>query len=380
MRKYSPLSASHPDSPLGEDRGRYGLMPDRSLRPWLLAAVLFAALLTAGLAALLPGSSELALAQGDEPPPVENLRCLAETDRVAFLWDAPEWSGGEAASYDYRLSLPDGRQEAGRLQGKGSTVLYRPGSYPSGRTASVSVTANYATPGGEVAGAEAELTCYIGGARALTITPVSATRVYGGTDDLGYTVSGLVDGDAAGDVVSGALARTPGDDAGSYAINLGTLAIAPAYAQKYALPSSPAAATYTITPKPAAYTATAASKAYDGTTTAPGALGGGFAAGDILSGDTVTVSGGAYAQADAGTGIAISGVSAGGADAGNYAVTFSVRGDITPRSITAISGVRGERAADRRNRRRRPLTRPAPKANGSAGERSWPTSGPAGWW
>ena len=146
-----------------------------SLRPWLLAAVLFAALLTAGLAALLPGSSELALAQGDEPPPVANLRCLAETDRVAFLWDAPEWSGGEAASYDYRLSLPDGRQEGGRLQGKGSTVLYRPGSYPSGQAASVSVTANYATPGGEAAGAEAELTCYIGGAPATpTPTPTPA--------------------------------------------------------------------------------------------------------------------------------------------------------------------------------------------------------------
>ena len=103
--------------------------------------------------------------------------------------------------------------------------------------------------------AEATLNCYIaGGARLLTITPSGTTRVYGGTDDLGYTVSGLLDGDAAGDVLSGSLGRAPGDDAGSYAINLGTLAIAPDYATKYRLPASLSATTYVITPKLATYT------------------------------------------------------------------------------------------------------------------------------
>ncbi len=107
-------------------------------------------------------------------------------------------------------------------------------------------------------------------ATALTITPANPTREYGATDDLGYTVSGLVDGDAANDVVTGTLSRAAGNDAGSYAIGLGTLAIASDYARKYALPSGPAVTTYTITPK--AITAiggvTVNARASDGTTTA----------------------------------------------------------------------------------------------------------------
>ena len=195
--------------------------------------------------------------------------------------------------------------------------------------------------------AEATLTCYIGGARPLVITPGNITRVYGETDAMSYTVSGLVDGDAASNVVSGSLGRASGDDVGTYAINMGTLALTPAYATKYALPDSPTVATYTITPKAAAYTATGVNKQYDGTTAPPASLGGSFAAGDILSGDTVTVSGGSYPSADVGTGLAITGSSVGGADAGNYSVTLSVSGDITPRTITAISGVRvNSRVAD----------------------------------
>ena len=86
-------------------------------------------------------------------------------------------------------------------------------------------------------------------ARTLTITPSAPSREYGGTDDLSYTVSGLVDGDAATDVVTGALARAAGDDAGSYAFDLSGLSIATAYAQKYALPAAPSVADYTITPR-----------------------------------------------------------------------------------------------------------------------------------
>ena len=42
------------------------------------------------------------------PSPVANLNCVAETGRVTFLRDVPQWSGGEAYAYDYRLTLPDG--------------------------------------------------------------------------------------------------------------------------------------------------------------------------------------------------------------------------------------------------------------------------------
>ena len=85
--------------------------------------------------------------------------------------------------------------------------------------------------------------------RILVITPTNPIREYGGTDDLRYTVGGLAQGDEATSVVSGALSRVAGDDVGTYAINMGTLAIAPAYASKYGLPASPAVANYTIAPK-----------------------------------------------------------------------------------------------------------------------------------
>ena len=98
-------------------------------------------------------------AEGDGPTPVLNLSCIAETDRVAFLWDAPEWSGGDLYAYDYQLTLPGGRNEGGRYTG---TVLYRPGSYQLGADTSVSVTAVYETADGqEVSSAEATLTCTV---------------------------------------------------------------------------------------------------------------------------------------------------------------------------------------------------------------------------
>ena len=273
---------------------------------------------------------------------MDNLRCVFRTDLVAFQWNIPEWSGGEVASYDYRLTLPDGSELSRGLDRSATraTLVLGPDSFQPGDAAHFRITANYETSDGStVASAEATLTCRLEGARTLAITPNSSTRQYGGTDDLSYTVSGLVDGDDAEDVVSGSLARASGDDAGRYAIDMGTLAIAEAYATKYRLPASPAVATYVITPKPATYTGTAPGKVYDGTTTVSGPLSGSFAAGDIINGDAVTASGGTYASADAGISIAISGVSAGGADAGNYSVTFSVSGAITPREITAISGV-----------------------------------------
>ena len=85
--------------------------------------------------------------------------------------------------------------------------------------------------------------------RGLTITPSAPRREYGGVDDLGYTVGGLVDGDAAGDVVAGVLSRAAGDDAGSYAFDMSGLSVAAAYAGKYVLPSAPVVSAYTITPR-----------------------------------------------------------------------------------------------------------------------------------
>ncbi len=96
-----------------------------------------------------------------EPPVVENLSCVAETGRVAFLWDSPEWSGGETYAYDYELTLPGGRSESGRLIG--GTVLLRPGEYQAGDGASVSVKAVYELADGSNVSSDAEtLTCTVG--------------------------------------------------------------------------------------------------------------------------------------------------------------------------------------------------------------------------
>ncbi|MCY4555223.1 MAG: cadherin-like beta sandwich domain-containing protein, partial [Chloroflexi bacterium] len=104
----------------------------------------------------------------------------------------------------------------------------------------------------------------------LTITPNNPTRVYGATDNLAYSVGGLLDGDVASEVVTGTLSRTSGDDAGDYAIGMGTLAVESAYADKYSLPAAPSVAAYTITPRPvtAISGVTVASRAADGTTDA----------------------------------------------------------------------------------------------------------------
>ena len=110
-----------------------------------------------------------ARAQDDRPPPPESLRCLAETDVVMFVWEAPSWSVGRVSSYDYELGLPDGRREGSRLTG--GSALRRSGTYRLGEEASLSVRANYrVSDGSEVSSVEATLVCYVGG-EPPTATP-----------------------------------------------------------------------------------------------------------------------------------------------------------------------------------------------------------------
>ena len=176
----------------------------------------------------------------------------------------------------------------------------------------------------------------------LTITPTNPTREYGGTDDLSYTVGGLASGDAAASVVTGALARASGDDAGRYAINLGTLAIAPAYAGKYALPSAPSVANYVITANPitAISGVTVNTRASDGTTTATfdtsSAQGTGVLAGELADfrAGGLQVSG-TFAAATPGThavSVTYSLQDQGGFKAANYtlsAATDTLQGELT---------------------------------------------------
>jgi gliding motility-associated-like protein len=87
----------------------------------------------------------------------------------------------------------------------------------------------------------------------LTITAAAKTKVYGDADPaLTYSVTGVVGSDAA----TGALARAAGADAGTYAINQGTLS----YGNNYNVTYN--AANLTITKRPITLTAATQTKVY----------------------------------------------------------------------------------------------------------------------
>ena len=97
-----------------------------------------------------------------EPTPVANLRCIAKTDQVAFLWDEPEWSGGEVYAYDYDLTLPTGQRGQTRLVGFDFPVVRHQGDYQVGKETSISVKVVYElSDGSEVSSAAVTLTCTV---------------------------------------------------------------------------------------------------------------------------------------------------------------------------------------------------------------------------
>jgi filamentous hemagglutinin family protein len=162
-----------------------------------------------------------------------------------------------------------------------------------------------------------------------TITPLALTATVNGTATKTYdgTVTGpamtaSLSGKISADAVSASVAATYSDkNAGTgksvnYAITL-----TGADAGNYTLASSTASSTAgIITKKALTITATGANKTYDGTTTANVMFGDNRIAGDDIS---VTKTGAAFSNKNAGSGksITISGVTVGGADAGNYSFT-----------------------------------------------------------
>ncbi|TCM14356.1 hypothetical protein EDF56_1131, partial [Novosphingobium sp. PhB165] len=92
----------------------------------------------------------------------------------------------------------------------------------------------------------------------LHVTALDATKVYGTSDPaLGFTVDGLKFADTAASVLSGALARDPGEDVETYAIRLGSLGLISA---NYTLGFT--SADFTITPAPLLVTGGTFSKVY----------------------------------------------------------------------------------------------------------------------
>lgn len=183
---------------------------------------------------------------------------------------------------------------------------------------------------------------YVGSASGtLTIAPASLTvtpaadqgKTYGQADPtLAYSASGLFGDDA----VTGALGRVAGEDVGTYAFTLGTLAN-----PNYALTLADGSPTYAIAPRPLVLSGFAVDgKAYDGTTAAAG----GTFEDDRLDGDELTVGFVvAFDSAAAGPAVSVtfSGFELSGPDAGNYVLattTGSATAAIAPRSL-AVSDV-----------------------------------------
>ncbi|WP_029012624.1 MBG domain-containing protein [Niveispirillum irakense] len=117
----------------------------------------------------------------------------------------------------------------------------------------------------------------------LSVTVAGASKVYGDADpSLGYSVSGLRRGDAAGDVLSGGLSRLAGENAGTYAIGQGSLAANGNYTVSFT------GADLVITPAMLSVTVAGGSKVYGDADPSLGysvsGLRRGDAAGDVLSG------------------------------------------------------------------------------------------------
>ncbi|MCA0177383.1 MAG: YDG domain-containing protein [Proteobacteria bacterium] len=201
-----------------------------------------------------------------------------------------------------------------------------------------------------------------------TITPkaiaaitgiTAADKVYDGnitallaTAGAGFT--GMVGGDAL--TVASSTGVFADKHAGSgKAVAISGLTLGGADAGNYTLATTTANTTASITPKALATITgiTAANKVYDGGTAATlDASGAGFTG--MVAGDALTVasSTGAFSDKNVGTGkyVAISGLTLGGSDAGNYqlvSTSAATSADITPLALSAITGITGITAANK---------------------------------
>ncbi len=158
--------------------------------------------------------------------------------------------------------------------------------------------------------------------RALVVTADAQSRLYGEANPpLTYTLDGLVGGDG----LAGALATAAGaaSGVGRYAITMGSLAASPNYAVTYR------GADLTVAPRPVTLAGT---RVYDAGTAIAGGL---LTAGNLVTGDTVAVSGtGLLAARDVGT-QALTGLSGLALSNPNYTLAGATGAvTITPATLT----------------------------------------------
>jgi trimeric autotransporter adhesin len=187
----------------------------------------------------------------------------------------------------------------------------------------------------------------IGGTDTVTITPatlmvdgtVAQNKVYDGTTVAtltGATLTGVLGSDSItlGNDTTGTFDNKNAGDDKSVST---AMTISGTDASNYIL-VQPTGLDADITPKPITVAATGDNKSYDGTTTATVGLN----SAGIVSGDTVNFSDSSAnfstANAGNGIGIAVDGITASGADAGNYSynTTASTSANITPAVINLV--------------------------------------------
>ncbi|MBP3856568.1 MAG: chitobiase/beta-hexosaminidase C-terminal domain-containing protein [Ruminiclostridium sp.] len=183
-------------------------------------------------------------------------------------------------------------------------------------------------------------------AKAVTITGLGATnKEYDGTTTATVTGTAAIDGKVGSDDVSVSAGTASFADA-----NVGTVitvtfsgySLSGTAAGNYTLSEQPASVTASITQKEVTVSGiTASNKTYDGTTDAQLDYSGATIMGKIEADDLTVTATGAFEDANAGTDktVTISGLTLGGADAGNYVLAengqqTSTTADITPTTYT----------------------------------------------
>ncbi len=183
--------------------------------------------------------------------------------------------------------------------------------------------------------------------KGLTMTAVGSDKVYDGTVSAtsALTVGGLIGSDTV--TASGTAAFADKNAATSKTVMVGDIVLSGADATNYMVTTPALTTTATITPKAISVTATGVDKVYDGATADQAVL----SSSGLVYGDSMSFAGSStFADKNAGSGklVSVVGISASGADAGNYTLlntTDSTTASITPRQII-VSASGGNKVYD----------------------------------
>ncbi|WP_407179468.1 YDG domain-containing protein [Bradyrhizobium sp. STM 3562] len=263
------------------------------------------------------------------------------------------YDGTTSATLDTSGATFTGIISGDRLTIVGATGTFADKNAGVGKTVSISgLTFGGPDAGNYTIGGTATTTADIAKAVITSITGITAAnKTYDGTTSAalntsGASFTGMISGDSL-TVASATGAFADKNAATGKTVTISGLTLGGMDAGNYTLAATSATTTADIAK--AAISAvtgiTAANKTYDGTTFAAlNTSGAGFTG--MIAGDSLTVAGatGAFADKNAGVGkiVTISGLTLGGADAGNYALaatTATTMADIAKAAITAVTGI-----------------------------------------